>query len=58
MEGTSAVDIEAWARFRPEVETSESVEARNPEGVRTTAPSRAMDCSRRALALSLFSSYR
>jgi hypothetical protein len=47
----------SFARFRPERETS-SV-ARKPEGVRDAAfaASAAMDRSRRALALSLFSSW-
>jgi hypothetical protein len=52
------VDIEAWLRFRAEVEMSS---ARKPEGVREVADveeaaSAAIDRSRRALALSRFSS--
>lgn len=59
MEGIEEVETEAWARFRAERETFSS--ARKPEGVRAVvweeeAASAARERSRRALALSLFSS--
>ena len=55
-----AEEIASWGRFCPAVVWSAD-EARNPAGVRAmgaadSAFSRAMDCSRRALALNLFSS--
>lgn len=60
VEGMEEVEIEAWERFRDETETS-SV-ARKPEGVRAVgwedaAASAARERSRRALALSLLSSW-
>lgn len=56
------MDMEEWLRFCPAPATLMSGVAIKPEGVRTVALeelacSRARWCSRRALALSLFSSW-